>query len=301
MDTLTCLLPGGYADGTGTLHREAELAPLSGREEELLAGRSNMSNAALVTRILSRCVKRIGTCSAISEAIVRDLLVADRQYLMLKLRELTFSSRVQATVVCPWPDCSRRVDIDFLLGDVPLILPVDPGPTYRFQLSAEAALYDEQGVAHRDVVFRLPTGGDQEFAAALALQDGEQALMQLMSRCIRSIGDLHQPDAALLGGLSPLARTELDQAMEAVTPRVDLNIAGLCPECGREFVQPFDMQEFFFSELRISREQLYREVHYLAYHYHWSEHELTGLPRSKRRMYIAILADEIERLNDAVV
>lgn len=301
MDTLTCLLPGGYTDGMGALHREAELAPLSGREEELLAERGTSSNAAFITRILNRCLRRIGTISPISEMIARDLLVGDRQYLMLKLREATFGDQVQETIVCPWPDCGRRIDIDFLLGDVPLILPVDPGPTYRFQLSAEAALYDEQGVAHRDVVFRLPTGGDQEFAAALALQDGEQALIQLMSRCIRSIGDLHQPDVTLLGGLSSLARTELDQAMETVAPRVDLNITGLCPECGREFSQPFDLPEFFFHELRISRELLYREVHYLAYHYHWSEQEIMGFPRPKRRMYIEILSDEIERLSNAVV
>ena len=63
---------------------------------------------------------------------------------------------------------------------------------------------------------------------------------------------------------------------------------------------PFDLQDFFFGELRISQDLLYREVHYLAYHYHWSEKEILALSREKRRKYIEILADEIEKLNSAV-
>lgn len=301
MDTFRCWLPGGYLlDATGALHREAELIPLGGREEELLAGATRLSNAALVTRILSRCVYRIGAVSPVSEAVARDLLVADRQYLMLKLREATFGDRVAATITCPWPDCGKRVDIDFSLHNIPVSASDDRGPTYALRLSAAAAYTDETGRKHRDVVFRLPTGADQESVAPLAPSDDEHALTVLLSRCIRSLGDLASPDVAIIRGLDPLAREKIDQAMEAVAPRVDLNLSGLCPECGREFTQPFDIQDFFFAELRISRALLYREVHYLAYHYHWSEREIMELPRTKRRMYIEILADEIERLNHAL-
>jgi len=300
MDTLICWLPGGYRDAAGALHREAELAPLCGREEELLVRRGGLSNAAMVTRILSRCVLRIGTLSPVSEALARELLVADRQYLMLKLREATLGDQLQATVVCPWPDCGRRIDIDFLLSDVPVIALAEPGPAYRLLLSAEAALSDSAGRPQREVVFRLPTGADQELTASLAQHDADQALLQLLSRCITSIGELHHPDPAIIESLSPLARAEIDQAMAAVAPQVDLSLRGICPECGRPFAQPFDLQEFFFRELHISRELLYREVHYLAFHYHWGEGEIMGFSRSKRRMYIEILADEIERLNDAV-
>jgi hypothetical protein len=61
---------------------------------------------------------------------------------------------------------------------------------------------------------------------------------------------------------------------------------------------PFDVQDFFFGELRTSRDLLYREVHYLAYHYHWGEREIMDMPRQKRRIYIDILAEEMGKLND---
>ena len=37
MDQITCLLPGGYVDGAGAVHRHVELTSLSGREEAFLA------------------------------------------------------------------------------------------------------------------------------------------------------------------------------------------------------------------------------------------------------------------------
>ena len=86
--------------------------------------------------------------------------------------------------------------------------------------------------------------------------------------------------------------------MERVTPKIELNIETDCSECGRAFVVPFDVHHFFFGELRTDSELLYRQVHYLAYHYHWSEHEIMAMPRNKRQMYVELLADEIERLNN---
>jgi len=40
---------------------------------------------------------------------------------------------------------------------------------------------------------------------------------------------------------------------------------------------------------------LLEEVHYLAFHYHWSEKDILSMTRSKRRRYLAILAEKLER------
>ena len=42
-----------------------------------------------------------------------------------------------------------------------------------------------------------------------------------------------------------------------------------------------------------------QEVHYLAYHYHWSEAEIMTMPRAKRAVYLGVLSGEIERMNGA--
>ncbi len=100
--------------------------------------------------------------------------------------------------------------------------------------------------------------------------------------------------------LSPIARMEIEKQMEAVAPKVDLTLEAKCHECNRDFTIPFDLQGLFFNELRVNQELLYREVHYLAFHYHWGEEEIMRMPRWRRRAYIQVLADEIERINNAI-
>jgi hypothetical protein len=300
MDGTSCLLPGGYVDEAGVVHRQVELAPLSGREEELLAGNHRLESASLVTSILSRCIQRVGAVSPVSRRVVRDLLVADRQVLLLKLRGVTFGDQVQATIFCSWPDCSNRMDLDFSIQDIPIKESEDKGPIYRMELSPEAALAGDCGEAYREIAFRLPNGGDQEAISPLLDKDEAKASAMLLGRCIQSIGPFSNPGAELIDRLSPLARLEIESQIEKVAPRVELTMEAHCPGCGREFTLPFDPQEFFLGELRTSRDLLYREVHYLAYYYHWSEREIMEMPREKRRRYIEVLADEIERLNNAI-
>lgn len=300
MDQITCLLPGGYVDGAGAVHRHVELTSLSGREEAFLASNGRRDSASLVTAVLSRCVQRLGSISPVSKEVMRDLLVADRQYLLLKLRELTFGDRIQATIACSWPDCANRVDVDFSIRDIPIKESEDKGPAYKMQLSPQAAFVDDDGEVYREITFRLPNGGDQETIAALLVDNEVKAAEMLLGRCILSVGRFKNPGPERVSQLSALARMEIEQQMEATAPQVELTMAGECPQCGRKFAVPFDHHGFILGELRTSLDLLYREVHYLAFHYHWSEREIMAMPRKKRRKYIEILAEEIERLNDAV-
>jgi hypothetical protein len=300
-DHLTTLLPGGYVDADGTLQREVELAPFTGREEELLAGRYQRGeSAALVSTVLQHCIRRLGTISPLSVEVTRGLLVADRQYLLLKLRELTLGDHIHATLCCPWPDCGKKVMVSFSTSEIPVTESVDKGPLYWLELSPEAAFVAADGERYREIVFRLPNGGDQEALASLLDQNEAQALTLLLQRCIHRIGPWDHPDEEAINRLSPLARLEIERQMEQVAPKVELTMESQCPECGREYAAPFELQDFFFGELHTNRDLLYREVHYLAYHYHWSEREILDLPRQKRRTYIEILAEEIEKLNNAI-
>jgi hypothetical protein len=292
------LLPGGYWDARGTLHRQFEIIPLSGREEALLAG-NNASPAALVTAVLSRCVQRIGYLSPVTEEISRGLLVADRQCLLLRLREMTFGDTIAGTIVCPWPDCGANVDIDFSTKSVPIIESADKGPWYEMELSPKAEFKDDEGYRQRRIAFRLPNGDDQETIAPVVRKNESQALQILLGRCIRGTGTNPLPGIPLCERLNPLACMEIEQQMQKTAPKVELTMSVSCPECGRAFSAPFDLQEYFFGELRISRDLLYREVHYLAFHYHWSESEIMAMPRDKRRAYMKVLAEELENLNNA--
>ena len=292
-------LPGGYVDARGIIHREAEILPLSGFDEELLANHQNSESTSLVTLVLSRCVMRIGNISPVSGQLISDLLVADRQYLLLKLREATFGDRINANLFCPWPDCGKRIGMEFSTHDIPVINSKDKGPAFTMELSPDAAFAGDNGESFTEVQFRLPNGNDQETVSPLLADNESKALALLLGRCIMKIGPINNPAQEVIQKLSPLARFEIEKKMEDIGPKVELDMETSCPECDREFAVPFDLQDFIFGELRTDLDLLYREIHYLAYHYHWGEREIMEMPREKRRRYIEVLADEIEKLNNA--
>ena len=288
-------LPGGYWDASGTLHRDYQLEMLSGREEELLTT-NGAQTASQVTTVLARCLCRLGTISPVPEDLTSRLLVGDRQYLLLHLRQAAFGDRVRAELVCPWPDCGRRMSLELSLSEVP-VSSLDAGPPpYAMTLSEAAA--PGVGEGGRQIAFRLPDGADQAELSALLGTNEAQTLSALLQRCIQRIGSHSPPSSDALAALTPLARAEIETEMQHLAPHVEDAVDTDCAECGRTVMVPFDLQRLFFGDLRTDRQLLYREVHYLAFHYHWSEHEIMSMSRDQRRAYIDVLAGEIDRLNN---
>ncbi len=287
-------LPGGYRDAGGAVHRQAILRQLTGRDEEYLAGWSERTSIpARVTGLLARCLCRLGPFEPVTPEMVRGLLVADRDYLLLVLRHISFGDRVQAVLVCP--ACAQKMDMDFHIDQVPVEAGAPAGVTERLELSPEASCADAAGTRHCRVEFRLPTGEDQEHLAALEGRTESGALDALLDRCLVRLGDMEPVAEPAAASLSAQARREIEDCMERRSPRVDLEMDLTCPECGHAFVHWLDFPSLFFAEVALRREQLYREVHLLALHYHWSESEILGLSRGKRRTYLDLVRADRER------
>lgn len=261
-------LPGGLVlDGNRCL-RKAALRPLSGREEEWLAESRNLPNAAKVTRLLNSCLVSLDD-SPVTGETVRSLLVGDREYLILRLREVTLGDEVNAVLHCP--ACTQPMDVNFRISETP----VDE----RRQTAAVYSLT----LGNRGVHFKLPSGGDQE--AVLALET-VAAVNELLRRCVLDDGGRQ---------LSDDEQATVIAEMERLAPRVELELDAVCPECGHAFVAPFDTTAFFFEEMRASRDQLLREVHAIAFYYHWSENDILSLGRSRRRMYLELLTEALRQ------
>lgn len=291
------MLPGGYWDPSGCLHREFELSALTGREEELLVRGGRTQSAAVVTEVLSRCVLRLGEISPVPPDVTRRLLVGDRQYLLLQLRRATFGDLVHAELICPWSDCGTQVSVDFPIADVPVEEPPCRAALHTMTLSAAAVTAGADLGGDGEVCFRLPDGSDQEELSDLLAHNEAEALTELLCRCVQRLGPYRPPQREQVSALSALARVEIEERMRQVAPKVEQSMAATCVGCGRTFVAPFDVQRFLLGELRTDSQLLYQEVHYLAYHYHWSEHDIMSLTRDKRHMYIDVLVDAIEALN----
>lgn len=262
-------LPHGVLRGDER-RRDALLRAPTGADEALLVeGLAESNVAARANALLAGCLAGLGGRDA-GLADVRALVVGDREALLLQLRAATFGERVACVLACP--ACGQPMDLEPSVSD----LLVDE----YADVAAEHAL---AGADDAPVRFRLPTGGDLEAAGEAA--DVEAGTALLLSRCLLGGVDV---DA-----LSRATRRALEDALARLDPQAELRIAVACPTCGDPVEATLDAATLLLDELVGDVDGLFREVHALARHYHWSEREILELELPRRRRYLELLvADE---------
>jgi len=276
-------LPGGYLDERGVCHREAMLRPMTGRDEEWLPPiPPSIRSAPLITALLARCVKAIGARRANAETI-RALTAGDRDFLLLMLRRLTFGETISLILVCPEERCGAKMDVEIALDEIPVESRALK-PVYRITLPEAPPI---------QVEFRLPSGRDLEQLADMASSPAEDPARGLLAACATRFGELPSVGAAEIAQLSPESRALLEREIELHSPKVELDMETTCPECSREFSTLLDPLALLLDEVRQGRAALDREIHTLAFHYHWARRELLGLTRPERQRYIRLLAQEL--------
>ncbi len=284
MDAVEVTLPRGIL-AEGQWHRTAWLRPLSGRDEAFLGEEGRVLPAALrATALLSRCVRRMGPLSRVTPESVRALTIGDREALLLSLRRLTLGDTLSCVVVCTNVPCREKMDLDLAVGDLLC------APYSHAQERYEATISDN-GTTYR-VRFRLPTGADQEAAVRAPLDDPSDAAALLLHRCVEwSVAD--DGDDQQATALPPSVARVVSQRMANLDPQAELLLNLTCPSCGTAFSAPFDAADYFFRELSGRLRDLYREVHLLAFHYHWSEPAIMAMTGAKRRLYLGLLSDAL--------
>lgn len=285
-------------DESGEVHDEVQLGPMTGRDEHLLAESGAETCAAtFVTELLVRCVKRIGSLSRIDASVIRDLLVGDRDYLVIKLRQMILGSKVICVLRCPNSDCGKLMDLTFNLDELEFEHKPVSQRYFIMNLSLGAEEFATEGL-ESSLEFRLPNGADQEACAALSRVDGEAAVEELLARCIKRIGDCTVIDRSTIEELGHTGQLdEIEERMAQLSSRAEIELEARCPECGQHFNPYLDALTFFLDELRGTFVTLEHDIHFLAWHYHWSEQEILSMTRRKRQRYVTLLQKETDRLN----
>ena len=270
----------------GSWQRTVWLRPLSGWDEAFLIEDARLLlPAERTTALLQRVLEDRGTGEPVTSEFVRELSIGDREALLLHLRRLTLGEKISCVLSCPQPTCGEQMDLDLKVSD--LLLP--PGtlpPQEEYETVVEG-----EGKSYR-VRFRMPNGGDQEAAAALATRDYDAAVSLLYRRCVKSSVLLAGEDDTQLE-LTLEAKRALQQVMSGLDEQAEVLLNLTCPACKLSFVLPFDTGDYFYRELTRRGDNIYREVHLLALHYHWSEAEIMNMSRQRRRLYLGMLADSL--------
>jgi hypothetical protein len=97
------VLPRGYVDGSGTVHREGTMRLATARDEliPLRDDRVRENSAYLTVVLLARVITRIGTITDIHTGIVENLFAADLAFLQDLYRRVNVEGHTRAAVTCP--------------------------------------------------------------------------------------------------------------------------------------------------------------------------------------------------------
>jgi hypothetical protein len=96
------VLPNGYRDAAGTLHREGSMRLATARDElaPLVDPRVARNRAYLVVLLLSRVISRLGTLDEVTPEVVEGLYATDFAYLQRLYRRLNLDP-LAAPPACP--------------------------------------------------------------------------------------------------------------------------------------------------------------------------------------------------------
>lgn len=171
---------------------------------------------------------------------------------------------------CPGPGCGERIDVSFGIKDY-----LEHHRPRRPRSVVAMAGTDWFTLTGATVRFRIPTVADLLAAAAC-----DRPAEELTSRCVDA------PE------LSPALSRRLDRALSALAPNLDDLLGGSCPGCGHQVAMRFDPLGYTLAELRQAFAGTHLEIHALAAAYGWAEDVILALPRSRRRRYASMIADE---------
>ncbi|HEX2330567.1 MAG TPA: hypothetical protein VHN74_17725 [Candidatus Angelobacter sp.] len=236
------VLPGGVLDSRGQCFQTVIVRQLTGHDEEVLADRRYSNAAQQVTEFLAQVLVEVpGLDKPVSKELVAEMLIGDRDYLLLRLRQICLGDMVEQVMRCPVVTCGRKADVEFLISELPVRRAKAVQPFYEFELSEPLRKEDPRSA---QVVLRLPAGRDLE--AILDCRDANPALAntKLFARIIKRLGR-EALSEGMARALPMRARQEIAAFLKKISPGPELKIEIQCPNCGGDMSYPFDLNSFF--------------------------------------------------------
>jgi hypothetical protein len=106
------VLPRGYADSQGRLHKEGAMRLATAKDEvaPMQDHRVKSNPSYLAVILLSRVVTRLGDLSQVYPQIIEDLPVADFAYLQSMYRRINQEGENHIKVTCP--ECNKTFEVE---------------------------------------------------------------------------------------------------------------------------------------------------------------------------------------------
>jgi hypothetical protein len=131
---------------------------------------------------------------------------------------------------------------------------------------------------NHEVTLKVPNG---EIQTKLAASDKDDSIDVLLHGCVEIVNQ-KKPDSDFFRNLTNEQLNTMESALEEISPFVCSDLTTDCPECGAH--HQISLGAYALTATSLSR--LYKDIHTLAIHYHWSEDDILSLSRERRKIYL---------------
>ena len=241
-------LLAGYVDKDGVVHTTFTIREMTGADEEYVNRPDIKSNGAKIsTALLSRCVLSVGTLTRKSvgnpkdwENIFKNMLVGDRDIILLELRRLSIGETIEVSPVCPNPECKAKLKTEVPIDELS-ITEFDGLREIPFELPK--GYRDRKGVLHKTGIMRRPNGLDGELLTPIAKKNIAKAETTLLTRLCK-FDDGAYIDESVMASLSVKDRSYLQSVLNEHQFGVDMTVDVMCDHCGEYFKGNLNQSNF---------------------------------------------------------
>lgn len=225
-------LPGGFINADGEVVRTAEVRELNGKDEEAIA-RANGASKVFGT-ILSRATVSIGGVKP-TEQMLDELLIGDRDELLLGIFKTTFGNEVELGAYCNGCRDLKTVQID-VDEDIKRKVMLNPEDDRTFMVKGKK----------NEFLVTLPTGATQKkLLANDEYTTAEQATI-LLEQTVLEINGRPVITKQQVQNLSLVDRREIVEAISSrnIGPQFGELVVS-CPDCEGEVAVPINLGTLF--------------------------------------------------------
>ena len=234
------LLPVGLKDKDGVVHRTVTLTPMTGETEEAIADPKVRDNGGkIITSLLESVTEKVGTLPRVTKDTIRDLTTIDRDFLLIKNRQVSLGDNISYIDNCP--HCRARNEIHVNLANIePKYLENEEDRELTFDLPI--GYKDANGTVHKEITITLPTGRVQERVAQMVRANPAQATTAMLQLITLKLGTLEFINPDVFKKMTKKDRDFISNKLSELEVGIKFDTEVMCSECGSEFVTAIPLQ-----------------------------------------------------------
>lgn len=227
----------------GEVHRNVEIVPMTGLTRKAIARKDSRANPSKITNIiLMQCVRRIGPFGNINNKILDNLVLGDKDFLLLEIRRTSMGETFKANVTCK--SCSSDIEVTFNIDELDVIRLND---AEREVINGDRVFRIQDEKLKIDAVMRYPLGSDQEALVSSMDRNPVEANFKLYAECLLEWNDTEGPYRSNHFERLPVrVLDEFEDQFAQAQPGPVFEQSVGCPSCAATIQFTFEGSDFLF-------------------------------------------------------